>query len=228
MDETGRPTGRHDAARRSYDIVAEQYAGGFRGELAHKPLDRALLGSLIEVAGAGAPVADLGCGPGHVAGWLARHGAAAVGIDLSDGMIAVARREHPEAEFRPGDLLALPARDGEFAAVVALYSVIHLSPGELPRACAEIHRVLRPGGLALVSFHIGSEVRHLAEWWGHEVDLDFRFLDTADVAQAMEAAGLTVQARLERTSYPGEVDTRRGYLLGRRGAQQGQPGDATG
>jgi len=35
----------------------------------------------------------------------------------------------------------------------------------------------------------------------------------------MEDAGLTVEARLERTSYPGEADTRRGYLLGRRGAR---------
>ena len=209
--------GRHEAARRSYDAVAGAYADGFRDELAHKPLDRALLSSLVEQAGDGAPVADLGCGPGHVAGWLSRHGAAPVGVDLSDGMIAVARREHPEAEFRLGDLLALPARDGEFGAVVALYSVIHLGPGELPAACAEMHRVLRPGGLALVSFHIGSEVRHFAEWWGHEVDLDFRFLETPEVAQVMEEAGLTVEARLERTSYPGEVDIRRGYLLGRRG-----------
>ncbi len=56
-------------------------------------------------------------------------------------MIAVARPEHPEAEFRLGDLLALPARDGEFGAVVALYSVIHLGPGELPASCAEMHRV---------------------------------------------------------------------------------------
>jgi SAM-dependent methyltransferase len=209
----------HDAARRSYDAVAGEYADDFRDELAHKPLDRALLSSLIEQAGDGAPVADLGCGPGHVTGWLGRHGAAAVGVDLSDGMIAVARRDHPEAEFRPGDLLTLPARDGEFAAVAALYSVIHLGPGELPRACAEIHRVLRAGGLALVSFHIGSEVRHFTEWWGHQVDLDFRFLETPDVARAMEGAGLAVEARLERISYPGEVDTRRGYLLGRRGAR---------
>jgi SAM-dependent methyltransferase len=199
--------------------VAGEYADGFRDELAHKPLDRALLSSLIEQAGDGAPVADLGCGPGHVTGWLARHGAAAVGVDLSDGMIAIARRDHPEAEFRPGDLLRLPARDGEFAAVAALYSVIHLGPGELPRACAEIHRVLRAGGLALVSFHIGSEVRHFTEWWGHQVDLDFRFLETPDVARAMEGAGLAVEARLERISYPGEVDTRRGYLLGRRGVR---------
>ena len=209
-------SGRHEVARRSYDAVAGAYADGFRDELARKPLDRALLCSLAEQAGDGVPVADLGCGPGHVTGWLARHGVAAVGIDLSGGMIDVARREHPEAEFRTGDLLAVPARDGEFGAVVALYSVIHLGPGELPAACAEMHRVLRPGGLALVSFHIGAGVRHLAEWWGHEVDLDFRFLETPEVARVMEEAGLAVQARLERTSYPGEVDTPRGYLLGRR------------
>jgi ubiquinone/menaquinone biosynthesis C-methylase UbiE len=65
---------------------------------------------------------------------------------------------------RPGDLLDLPAADGEFGAVVALYSIIHLAPGELSQGLAEIRRVLRPSGPALVSFHIGSEVRHLTGW----------------------------------------------------------------
>jgi len=50
-------------------------------------------------------------------------------------------------------------------------------------------------------------------------EISVRFLETSEVAQAMEDAGLTVEARLERTSYPGEADTRRGYLLGRRGAR---------
>jgi SAM-dependent methyltransferase len=210
--------GRHDSVRRSYDAVAEQYAAGFRDELTHKPLDRALLASLIDQAGTGARVADVGCGPGHVSAWLARHGAAAVGIDLSAAMVAVGRREYPAVEFRQGDLLGLPAADGEFGAVVALYSIIHLEPGELPRAFAEIHRVLRPSGLALVAFHIGSEVRHLAQWWGVEVDVDFRFLEVADVMELMQRAGFGVEARLERISYPGEVETRRGYLLARRQA----------
>jgi SAM-dependent methyltransferase len=209
-------SGRHDSVRRSYDAVSEEYASAFRDELAGKPLDRALLACLIEQAEHGAPVADLGCGPGHVSAWLARHGVTAVGIDLSAGMIAAARREHPEVEFREGDLLDLPATDGEFGAVVAFYSIIHLEPGEPRRACAEIRRVLRPGGLALVAFHIGSEVRHLAEWWGHEVDIDFRFFEPPDIAAAMEGAGLRVEVRLERSSYPQEVETRRGYLLARR------------
>jgi SAM-dependent methyltransferase len=209
-------SGSHDFVRRSYDAVADMYAAHFSDELAGKPLDRALLACLIEQAQPGAPVADVGCGPGHVAAWLAHHGVCAVGIDLSAAMVAAGRRDHPAVEFREGDFLDLPAADGEFGAVVAFYSIIHLEPGELPRAFAEIRRVLRPAGLALVSFHVGSEVRHRAEWWGVAVDVDFRFLEMADVAGGLQRAGFDLQAQVERASYPAEVETRRGYLLARR------------
>ncbi len=204
----------HDSTRLSYDAVAEQYAAGFRDELAHKPLDRALLASLIEQTEPGTPIADLGCGPGHVAAWLAARGVTSVGIDLSAAMVAAGRRDCPEVEFREGDLLRLPAEDGEFGAVVALYSIIHLERGELPQAFAEMHRVLRPGGLAFVSFHIGSEVRHFAEWLGHDVDVDFHFFEVPDVVEAM--AGFAVSAQVERVNYPEEVETRRAYVLARR------------
>ena len=210
----------HQTTRRSYDTVAGAYAGRLRDELDGKPLDRALLAALLEQRPAGTPVADLGCGPGHVTGWLAARGATAVGVDLSPGMIEVARREQPGAEFRVGDLLSLPAADGEFGAVIAFYSVIHLTPGELPAALAELYRVLRPGGLALLAFHAGTEVRHVTDWLGHDVDVDFRFYEPADMAAALEAAGFTVQARLERAAYPAEVDTRRAYLLAARPALQ--------
>jgi SAM-dependent methyltransferase len=206
----------HDSIRRGYDAVAEDYVAGFRDELDHKPLDRALLACLIEQCETAAPIADLGCGPGHVAGWLEGSGVRAVGVDLSAEMVGIGRREYPGVEFRDGDLLDLPAADGEFGAVVALYSVIHLEPAELPRAFEEMSRVLRPGGRALVAFHIGDEVRHMDEWWGHDVDVDFHFFETADVVTAMEGAGFLIDARLERTNHPEEVDTRRGYLLARR------------
>jgi ubiquinone/menaquinone biosynthesis C-methylase UbiE len=203
----------HGSTRRSYDAVAEKYTANIGGELAGKPLDRALLASVIEQAAEGAPIADLGCGPGHVAAWLADKGAAAVGIDLSPAMITIARREYPKAEFREGDFLALPAGDGEFGAAIALYSIIHLEPAELGRAFAEIYRVLRPDGQVLVAFHIGTEVRHLDEWWGQRVDVDFRFFEPAHIAEVMEGAGLRVTARLERSCYPHEAQTRRAYLL---------------
>ncbi|MFJ3906494.1 class I SAM-dependent methyltransferase [Streptomyces sp. NPDC090025] len=207
----------HERVRRSYDTVAGEYRARIGDELAGKPLDRALLGALAEEAGAGAAVADLGCGPGHVAAWLAGRGAGTVvGVDLSPAMVALGRESYPEVEFRTGNLLRLPARDGEFDAAVALYSLIHLGPGELLPALTEIRRVLRPGGRLLVSFHIGSETHHLDQWWGHSVDIDFHYLEPAAVADALRAAGFRIEAELERAPYPHEAETRRGYLLARR------------
>jgi ubiquinone/menaquinone biosynthesis C-methylase UbiE len=207
----------HQSVRRSYDEVAESYFEHFGRELEHKPLDRALLSAVVEEAGSW-PVADIGCGPGHVAGWLSRQGARAVGIDLSAEMVEVGRRHFPDVEFRQGDVLALPAENEEFGELVALYSIIHLAPHELEPAFVEMRRVLRPSGVALVAFHVGTEVRHVGQWWGHEVDVDFRFLEPGHVADEIESAGLRVEARLERLNYPEEVETTRAYLLARRPA----------
>lgn len=204
-----------DRTRESYDAVAAEYALHLSDELSYKPLDRALLGMLVEGAG-DLPIADVGCGPGHVTGWLAQRGARSVGIDLSPGMVAIGTRDHPAAEFRVGDLLDLPASDGEFGAVVALYSLIHLAPDELATAASELNRVVAPGGLVLVAFHVGEEVRHVSDWWGHGVDLDFRFLVTDVVSGHLRHAGLELEAVVERAPYAEEVSTRRAYLLARR------------
>ncbi|MFE9653129.1 class I SAM-dependent methyltransferase [Micromonospora sp. NPDC006431] len=95
-------SGDHDRVRRSYDTVAAEYRERLAEELAGKPLDRALLAALVELAGPGAPVADLGCGPGHVTHWLAGRGVPAVGVDLSPGMVAQARRAYPGGEIARG------------------------------------------------------------------------------------------------------------------------------
>ncbi|QSY49341.1 class I SAM-dependent methyltransferase [Streptomyces griseocarneus] len=206
----------HDSVRRSYDAVAEEYAARLHDELAGKPMDRALLTCLLEQTEPGTAIADLGCGPGHVAAWLADKGARTVGIDLSVGMIEAGRRRFSQVEFREGDLLKLPAEDGEFGSAVAFYTIIHLDPGDLRRAFEEAGRVLRPSGLLLLSFHIGHEIRHLDEWWGHDVDVDFRFLDPAHIGGLLEAAGFTVEMRMERAHYAHEVETHRAYFLARR------------
>ncbi len=73
-------------------------------------------------------------------------------------MVAAGRRAYPDTEFREGDFLDLSARDGEFGAVVAFYSIIHLEPGELALAFGEVCRVLRPGGRSRL-FAVASRAR---------------------------------------------------------------------
>lgn len=211
-------------ARGSYDRVAAEYAVRIADELRHKPFDREQLARLAErarvVAAAGGPatVCDMGCGPGQVAAHLHALGVPAVGVDLSPGMIDEARRLHPGLEFRVGDMRALDVPDGAWAGIAAFYSLIHVGRGEpLVAVLRELRRTLTPGGWLLCSFHVGDEVRHMDEWWGEAVNVDFHFFRTADVEAALREAGFAVEESLEREPYPEvEVATRRGYVFARR------------
>jgi SAM-dependent methyltransferase len=205
--------------RGSYDRVARRYADEFDDELSHRPLERALLSALLDLAGLDARpgvVADLGAGPAHVARHLRSADVPTVAVDLAPEMAAVAyhRNRVPSAA---GSLTALPLADGSLAAAVVFYAVIHLDDAGLAAAAGELARVLRPGGVALVSFHVGDEVRHIDEWHGEAVDLDFRFLQPWEVRRVLAGAGLAVEATLEREPIVDvEAQTRRAYVLARR------------
>jgi len=211
-----------DRVRASYDRVARRYAEEIGAELAAKPVDRALYQLFAELVGSGAAVGDIGCGPGHVTEYLARLGLRLIGIDVSPGMITVARERYPWLEFYVGGFADVPLGDGSLAGVVAAYSIIHVDPAERPAAWRELARVIQPGGWLLVAFHIEAPEQpvgsshHLSDWWGYEVDLDFHFLDPAQVSAELAEAGFDLVARTDREPWPDvEYPSRRSYLLAR-------------
>jgi SAM-dependent methyltransferase len=206
-----------EALAASYDEVADEYARRIAGELEGKPFDRELLARVAERLRGRGIVCDLGCGPGHVGRYLHEQGLDVVGVDLSDGMLAEARRLHPGLRFQRGDMTALDdVPDGAWAGVVAFYSLIHVPPERRPTALREMRRVLAPDGLLLLAFHSGRETLHLDEWWGRRVSLDFFFLDPDEIQAALRAASFAVEETLERAPYADvEHPSRRAYLLAR-------------
>jgi SAM-dependent methyltransferase len=204
--------------RRSYDSVAERYAEEIGAELQGKPLDRALLRIMADTAGPH-PVADIGCGPGHVTAYLTGLGACAFGLDLSPRMCAIAHRDG-RVPAAAADVRQLPVAAGRVGAVVCLYTLIHLDTRARAEAYGEIFRILRPEGQALVAFHVfdddvpagGSTT--LTEWWDHEVDLTFRFLDPDAELAALVDTGFRFVARIDRAPYVAvEHPSHRSYLL---------------
>ena len=208
---------KRNACQTSYDLVTDEYVRRIFDELQHKPLDRQLLERFAACVRDVGPACDMGCGPGHVARYLHEQGVQVCGVDLSPAMAAQARRLTPGVEFRQGDMMALDAPDGAWAGIAAFYSIIHIPREDMARALGELRRVLRPGGLLLLAFHIGDDTKHLDEWWGHQVCVDFFSFRPAEMAAFLGEAGFEIEEIIKREPYPDvEHQSRRSYIFARR------------
>lgn len=201
----------------SYDRVAVEYADKYKDEMDYKPFDRDCLDRLAREIGDLGPICDLGCGPGQIARYLHRQGIKALGVDLSPKMVAEAQRLNPEIPFHQGDMLALRDADDSWGGIAAFYSILHIPREHVVEALKEMKRVLKPGGVLLITFHIGQEIRHLDEWWDKPVNLDFAFYLPEEMEARLKEAGFELEERLTREPNPEvEVATQRAYLFARK------------
>ncbi|WP_343233147.1 class I SAM-dependent methyltransferase [Streptomyces sp. SID724] len=202
--------------RRSYDTVAVSYANQVRNLLDETPEERAILALFVELVSSrgGGSVADVGCGPGRITGHLRQLGADAFGIDLSPGMIEVARREHPGLRFELGSMTNLGLSDGSMAGLVAWYSLIHIPDTQIGMVFKHFHRVLQPGGPLLLSFHVGDTSKVKTEGYGgHPMKVHVHRRQHSQMIGWLNEAGFTVDQR--RTLASAE-STLGGILLARR------------
>ena len=207
-----------ESIRESYDRLADEYTRRIFNELEHKPFDREQLDRFAaEVADIG-EVCDMGCGPGHVARYLREAGASVFGLDLSPQMLEQARQLNPDISFREGNMLALDLQDGTLAGIAAFYAIVNIPKESLPLVFQEMQRVLRPGGLLLLAFHMGDQTLHEDELWGKHISMDFFLFQPEATCRQLEAAGLVIEEIIERGPYPPDVEyqSRRAYIFARK------------
>ena len=198
----------------AYNLTAEEYANKFFHEFDHKPFDRMVLKRFVEETKGRGLVCDLGCGPGEVAAFLHTLGSDVIGVDISDGMISKARELSPDVQFRYEDMTQLSFKDNELAGIGAFYSIVHFALEELGQVFQEMYRVLKPQGLLLFSFHIGSETKHLDEFLGRSVSIDFTFFEPEDILKELRKTKFIVSDVLIRHPYEEvEYPSKRCYIF---------------
>jgi ubiquinone/menaquinone biosynthesis C-methylase UbiE len=144
-------------------------------------------------------------------------GASVFGLDVSPGMIEQARKLNPDISFQLCDMTALTLQDDSLAGIVAFYAIVNIPPDSLPMVFQEMLRVLKPGGLLLLSFHVGDEILSPDELLGQRISMDFFLFRPVDVRGHLESAGFVIENVIEREPYAPEVEYQspRAYIFAR-------------
>ncbi|RFC77816.1 class I SAM-dependent methyltransferase [Streptomyces sp. AcE210] len=202
--------------RTSYDLVAASYAELTRHLLDETPEERAVLALFAELVRAqgGGPVVDVGCGTGRITGHLRKLGLDAFGIDLSPGMIDVARRDQPGVRFDLGSMTDLTLADASVTGLVAWYSLIHIPDDDISSVLTHFRRVLRPGGPLLLSFHVGDGSKMKTEGYGgHPMKVYVHRRQHDQMIEWLNEADFAVEAHKTLTSAESKLG---GIILARR------------
>ncbi len=179
-----------------YDRITESYlrlvaSGGPR-------VRDKYLAIIADRVATGARILELGCGAGEPMTRRLSERYDVVGLDISANQLALARKNAPRARLLRGDMVRLPSINATFDAVTAFYSTTHVPRVEHPSLLAEIHRVLRPNALVVLTMG-GSDNPdgYEADWLG--APMFFSHYDGDTNAALVRAAGFEIVSSEDET-----------------------------
>ena len=145
-----------------YDRIAERYLSGRTRDSE----DVRLLQDLMQRLPANAEVLDAGCGAGVPISQILSENFDVTGVDFSEAQIELAKKHVTKGKFICQDMTRLDFPDDSFDGICSYYAIIHIPREEHNALLANFHRMLKPGGFALLC--LGAE--HLVD------DIDENYL----------------------------------------------------
>jgi len=182
-----------ERTRSAYDQLAGTYAEVNSGDVPDPLLK--LARTLVRHVGPGARIIDVGCGAGRDVRWFESQGVQVAAVDLSEAMLAQARDLTGSALLQM-DMRHLAWCDASFDGAWCAASLLHLPKREVQRALGEVWRILKPGGMAMVSVKQGEG----EAWAGGYVDGVMRFFAyyrQAEMVAILQDAGFAVRGAEE-------------------------------
>ncbi|MFB7665209.1 class I SAM-dependent methyltransferase [Kitasatospora sp. NPDC056138] len=200
----------------AFDTIGARYGEAFPAKAGQLECGDWLLAELEP----GAPVLDIGCGTGDpTIRQLTLGGLRVAGLDLSDGMLTLARRSVPAAGYHRMDMYDLatpravhawgipelgPQAAGGLAAATAFFSLILLPQDEIPVVLGRIRELLRPGGLLALGMVEADLDYAPLPFLGHEIRISGYLRE--ELEQTLAGAGFAVEGHSGHPYAPASTD----------------------
>lgn len=172
----------------TYNNTAKEY---FEKSQKYAPVpEREKFMSLVQKGG---NILDAGCGPGRDSNYFAQHGFTVTGIDLSDGLLSIAK-EHavPGTSFTVMDLRKMTITRKSFHGIWACASLLHLTHAEVPTVLSEFHTLLHTGGTLFVMVKEGSGERMVRGGTVGNDERFFAYYTLGELSELVTHAGFLV------------------------------------
>lgn len=166
--------------------------------------------AFIQELPSGGRVLDVGCGSGVKSKYLSEHGLKVIGIDISDKLLDIARREIPSIEFRELSMYDLDSMQETFDGVFAQASLLHIPRKDAGEIVQKMARRLVPGGLLYIAVKETREGKPeegmLKEnGYGYEYERFFSYFTIEELEQYIQEAGLSVVSKMRNPNPSGKT-----------------------
>lgn len=170
-----------------YNQIAEEYAQALNDYTPDIERDR-----FVSLLPEGAAILDLGCAAGRDCIWFASKGFVPTGVDLSDKLLSIARKNAPQLTFHKKDVRDLDFPDASFDGIWACAVLLLLKRDEIQGVLRQCHWMLKKGGVLALLVKEGEGEGDVVEALSSGVSRHFTYFRKDEIEKYTTNAGCKI------------------------------------
>lgn len=190
-----------------YDDIAKEYAEEFFYDISDNKYIDFFLQSLD-----GIKILDAGCGNGKDCKYISEKGFEVNGIDLSVGMLAIAKKRVPNGKFEVMDIADITYPENSYDGIISNCSLFHIPSEELPKTLESFAGVLKPNGKLLLILQEGLGETMIEEPYRQGVNIYMNYFSVETISNLLQEYGFEVNS-IEKEESPNEFELGNGKLI---------------
>lgn len=190
-----------------YDDIAREYAEEFFNDTSDNQYIDYFLQSLE-----GTKILDVGCGNGKDCKYILQQGFDINGIDLSVGMLEIAKERVPEGKFEVMDIANITYPDNSYEGIISNCSLFHVPSEELPKTLESFARILKPNGKLLLILQEGLGETMVEEPYRKGVHIYMNYFSLEQIQNLLREYGFEIN-NVDKEETSNEFELGNGKLI---------------